>query len=650
VGKKSQGKGKGKGPVAPATQPAGETSGLIRFIGQLLQDQHYTEALRAAQALVETDPRNPLAHAILGSVFSQFERPFDAMRQYEMAIRLGMDEDPDLLRSLAVVSTMARFPMHALQTARLALKLKNLAPEQRDIFESITRSTDEYLRRLIDGYDIPRPVAESAMLLIEESTRALQMGDQERAKQRASDATRRAPGWPVVWNQQATLLFSFDEMSEAFAVLEEAETQGLGNDSLLLATLVRFQSVVGHEEEAQAALARLLAVPAMAIAAQQEVAKGLGMLGRDQEIYDRLAPLNTTEGGLESVGRFLLGVAAANLGKTAEARQVWRNLPREGVLQVRVFLEMLGRNEQPPTLYGRFPYFAAVELVPVAVLEELLRAAQQGPVGFEVIAAAAEYPRLAEALTENFFAPALDPRLATDMLLNLNQPAAADAVRRFATSRLLNDHDRVYAHVALRGAGLDDAQEPASIWLGGRRRDLVIPGFRLRMPDAPGYSEDVARLMQEATEAQEADEPARAAEIYQQVLQIEPDLPEAAHNLGTAWLLAGRMREGEAQVRRALELKPDYVLARCNLAGLELSRGNLPVANALLEPLEGQVEFSLEDVVAYLRVRADLAMAEGEATRAETYLHTLLAFDHENKLAQERLAQLANRPAILTAR
>src|SRR5260370_23577892 len=114
VGKKNRAK---KAPTHIA-RPSSETEGLMRFVQQLMQDRRYMEAQRAAQALVESDPLNPLAHAVLGSLLLQFERPVEAMRQFEMAIRLGMDNDPELLRGMAAASSMARFPVHALLAAR----------------------------------------------------------------------------------------------------------------------------------------------------------------------------------------------------------------------------------------------------------------------------------------------------------------------------------------------------------------------------------------------------------------------------------------------------------------------------------------------------------------------------------------------------
>jgi hypothetical protein len=82
------------------------------------------------------------------------------------------------------------------------------------------------------------------------------------------------------------------------------------------------------------------------------------------------------------------------------------------------------------------------------------------------------------------------------------------------------------------------------------------------------------------------------------------------------------------------------VLARCNLASLALTRGDVATAHELLDPLDRREGFTLEAVIAYLRTRSDLARADGENDRAEALLYALLAFDPDNALARERLSAL----------
>lgn len=626
-------------------RPSGETSGLITFIQQLLQEKRLAEALRAAQALVEKEPLNPISHMVLGGMLLRLQSPHDAMRQFELAIRLGLDGDVAAVHDLAVAASMARYPVHALQAARAGMALHPSA-EQRQLFETILAGAADYLALTLGDADLAPDAGEAAVLLTEQSSRALQANDEERARLRAEEATRAAPGWPGAWNHLASLLFGLDDAPAAIAACARGLEAVGKEDPQLLADLVRFHRNIGEDEPATAALDRLVALDSLGPLGIEEVAKGLAAFDRDEEIHDRLAPLADGDDGLHPAGRFLLGTAAANLGRSEEARSAWRNLPRDGMAHVRAYTDMVLRREQPPTPDGRFPYFAAIEMVPAAAIGRVVDLAQRD-LSADLAPEAQRYPRLARALCEPLFLSGIDARLAVDALLRLGDAAAPDAIRRFARGRGLGDFDRLFAHLALRGAGLDDPAVPATIWLGGRRRELVLPALRLKNPEPPPAGDEAKDLMQQAVEAQAQDNAVRAADLYRQVLELEPDLPEAEHNLGTALLLAGRMQEGESHVRRALELKPDYVLARCNLASLELTRGNVGAAHEQLDPLEGRVEYSIEEMVAYLRTRADLALADGAPERAETFLHALLAYDHDNDLAKERLAALAGqaRPA-----
>src|SRR5581483_12251050 len=111
VGKKSRAK---KPVAAAAARPTGELEGLIAFIQQLMREQRHAEALRAGRALVENHPLSPLAHAVLGSVLAQFNNTQESLRQFELAERLGMSDDPMILQSIAVTASAARYPIHAL--------------------------------------------------------------------------------------------------------------------------------------------------------------------------------------------------------------------------------------------------------------------------------------------------------------------------------------------------------------------------------------------------------------------------------------------------------------------------------------------------------------------------------------------------------
>jgi Tfp pilus assembly protein PilF len=256
----------------------------------------------------------------------------------------------------------------------------------------------------------------------------------------------------------------------------------------------------------------------------------------------------------------------------------------------------------------------------------------------------ARFPRLPEAVCEPLAGQSQNTRLAVELLLRLPEPAV-DAVARFARSRVAGDYERLYAHLALRGGGFVEVSEPASVWIGGKRRDWVLPAIRLRVIPPVEQTEEIRSLFAEGHAAQQANDAARAVETYTRILSIDPNSKDAEHNLGTALMVSQRVDEGEQHLRRALELDEGYVLARANLAGLEMARGNLAAAHELIAPLEHRVDYAVEEATAYLSIRGDLAASDRDPAQAEILFHAVLAYDPENGPANERLARLAQAKA-----
>jgi len=626
-------------PLARADRPSQERAGLMRFIQQLMRDQQFPEALRAAQTLIENDPVDPTSHAIMGSLLLQLNQPEDAVRRFDMAARFGMDGDPELLRGLAVANTLAGYTIHGVQSARACLRVAT-SEDQRRVCVTITDAGENMLRELVGKTSVSAEDAERAMLLIEQSLRALRIDDEERTMLRAVEATKAAPAWPFVWNNLAVLYFSNDDLPKAIEACEEGNRLAEAPDPMLTLALIRIFTACGRQAEAEARVEAMVADPAAFGADSGDLGRAAAAVRRDQEAFDHLYPAFEAGDTLSHAARYILGAAAANLGKPEICRAAWRNLAREGMGQVRGFSDILGRQEEPPTIDGHFPYLNAIELLPRKRLEAIFNEGQADPSQANLMTLVADFPRAPEALCEPLLTGSVNARLTIELLLHLPQPPVG-AITRFATSRLSSDSERLYAHIALRGHGFIDAQEPASVWIGGRRHEWLVPAIRLRKPAPGAYSEQVYSLLTDGHKAQEANDPVRAAEIYTRILDLEPNSKEAEHNLGTALMLSQRMEEGEQHVRRALELDGDYALARANLAALEIARQNLPAAHVLLDPLAQQTEFSLEDVIAYLRVRADLALADSDPAAAEVLLQCILAFDPENQLARERLTALA---------
>ncbi|MGB0384447.1 MAG: tetratricopeptide repeat protein [Ardenticatenaceae bacterium] len=89
--------------------------------------------------------------------------------------------------------------------------------------------------------------------------------------------------------------------------------------------------------------------------------------------------------------------------------------------------------------------------------------------------------------------------------------------------------------------------------------------------DRKTYLEQEERY-QRGIKLQEEGKIEEALEEFEAYLEIEPNFYRALGNAGTCLLALGELDEGEKMLRRALEIKPDYELARYNLKALSQAR------------------------------------------------------------------------------
>lgn len=101
----------------------------------------------------------------------------------------------------------------------------------------------------------------------------------------------------------------------------------------------------------------------------------------------------------------------------------------------------------------------------------------------------------------------------------------------------------------------------------------------------------VSVLMRQAEQSMSAGHPARAKELYQQVIRQDPLHPGAHTNLGVAYEALGRGDLAQAMFRKATEIRPDHAEAHLNL-GLKLAE-------------KGQFEEALASIAEAVRLAPD---------------------------------------------
>ena len=126
------------------------------------------------------------------------------------------------------------------------------------------------------------------------------------------------------------------------------------------------------------------------------------------------------------------------------------------------------------------------------------------------------------------------------------------------------------------------------------------------------------------------------------MLERAPDHPMLLSNLAAACLLQGRREEGRTLLKRAIEKKPDYLFARCNLANLHISAGELEEAERLLTGLPSRPRLHIPEVFAIYGGLARLKHAQGDTESAQKFIRSLEALvedeDDERRLIQIKQA------------
>lgn len=90
-------------------------------------------------------------------------------------------------------------------------------------------------------------------------------------------------------------------------------------------------------------------------------------------------------------------------------------------------------------------------------------------------------------------------------------------------------------------------------------------------------------IFAEAIRHHQAGRLAEAARRYRQVLDINPDFPEALNNLGNILAGSSRLDDAVMHYRKALELRPNYADAHRNLGVPCCNRASLPMRRPATE-------------------------------------------------------------------
>jgi tetratricopeptide (TPR) repeat protein len=140
--------------------------------------------------------------------------------------------------------------------------------------------------------------------------------------------------------------------------------------------------------------------------------------------------------------------------------------------------------------------------------------------------------------------------------------------------------------------------------------------------------------------------PELAIEIFEKILESDPDYAEAHYNIARAQIEVDRLTDAETHLRRAIEIRPDFADAQFNLA---VTLGRRGATDEAARHLERAAELDPEDLPTRV-LWARLLAQRGESERAIEELERVLAFDAAAPGARAALVAIDTEYALALAR
>jgi len=190
-------------------------------------------------------------------------------------------------------------------------------------------------------------------------------------------------------------------------------------------------------------------------------------------------------------------------------------------------------------------------------------------------------------------------------------PETLDALADFALSPHGPDELRREVAYALVDAGRLPRGQMVQMWVEGEQHELMLFGYAISAEPMDQLPRRAQKLMERAMSALNDQRLDEAARRLQEALEILPDHPSLLQNLAVICGLRGDEERSRALVQRAVEVDPDYVIGRCQMARYAVDKGELEEAEQWLEPVIKREAFHIPEFIAFCEARIDLELAYG---------------------------------------
>ncbi len=610
------------------------------------------KALKLLEPLLASHEDVADVHALLGYARAEAGDLWGALSAHETASAL--DDDPLFLFPKAVVSFKLGLTVHALRVFREMIERRAATPVMNDLRAAVA-SHEKELAAAARRLGIPVGQMEKGLYHMEEAHIALNSSshkpDFEAAIAANRGAIRYLGDYPPPHNNLSQALFYAGRIGPAVDEVHQVLSSHPRNLQAL-SNGVRFLGWMGREDEARALWARLEPLAPEGASERLKKAEAAAILSDHESVYQVLKPLEDPADddippSLADPVQFFLAVAEANTGRRTQACRRLRDLGPRATPLAAEYLAALEEGRSGRGWADHFPYFHLAELLPDRHIDALLDLARQEsempPEHFRrrVARFVERFPQIVRA-AEKMIWEEQQPEAGVQMLSMIGTPAAYAALRRFGLSQAGSDQDRRQALAVLARVGEISEDEPVRVWIDGewheaRLQFLEVPGFEGRMSE---YDPQAIDRLNQAMVAFSRGDSERAEELFEQVLELDPDVKEAYNNLAAIYARRGESARAIEMLRQAVAIDPLYALARCNLATFLLDDDRVEEAEEMLQPLSDARDLSAQEAAFHKYLQARILALQGEYDDAERVAKVALKIQPGYKPARQLLEGL----------
>ncbi|HBB32163.1 MAG TPA: hypothetical protein DDZ80_01780 [Cyanobacteria bacterium UBA8803] len=592
----------------------------------MMRRRRWDEARNILQSLNEQYPNQV---EVLTSLAILYNLTKDFLHYQLVCTQLSQlkPDDPEITLMLAGAYMSNLRPISALRAFEQFLTRWPDHPEAPEARKTIAQ-LEEIKNNIIAEVGLSEQESLNLAVLHETAQSCLEQGKYTEGRQALDALLRIRPHSIPDLNNLSLICFLESDLEQAMATAEQVLNLE-PNNIHALSNLTRYRCLSGQIEAAKSIAERLKAIASDTPDSCVKKVEALSFLGDDQSILDIFKEVQPAEvldsTGMNSLLYHLAGVAAMRLGQDRQARQYWQQ-----ALKIEPGFELAKENlEDSQQLVGQrhAPWAFTLNswITPQAFLDlAILEDAEKSEDGSGLREAARNY------LQKHPEVAALVPLLldrgdlkARQFALTLAVMADTEqmqlALRDFALSQCGSDRMRQQAAQVVSQAGLFPPGL-VRMWLEGEWREVILLGFEIHNEPVEIHQPQVEKLAREAVMAFKQGQIDKSQRLLQNALKIEPDAVDLLYNLAGTYECQGQSEKALEIVQKLYQQNPDYIFGRISFAKIQITKGELDEAEALLQPLMSQKRFHYSQFDAFCNTRIELYMAQKNPEAARAWL------------------------------